>query len=294
VYALSQNYSKKIGYGIDTEATPANSALSFSDITSSSALQKYAMSGLLQSTYMSGVSTTDDPDYDLYFEEFGTIMRECAYFDIKYDKAYPALYAQLSPTINKNRGYVVSGFIAGSYGAEFLVFNATDTILNLDSTSGNYLRIQGITFTQNSEHQYTVDEFYEKNGSLSDQKFVGSDIVSSPYQLNQDYKDIKLSRLTHGTKAFSLSSPYIQSQDTANSLMSWFTTKIMKPRRSVGLKLFGLSNLQLGDIVKINYINEDGINQISADDSRFVVYHLEYNRDSNGPDIVAYLSEVVL
>ena len=294
VYALSQNYSKKIGYGIDTEATPANSALSFSDITSSSALQKYAMSGLLQSTYMSGVSTTDDPDYDLYFEEFGTIMRECAYFDIKYDKAYPALYAQLSPTINKNRGYVVSGFIAGSYGAEFLVFNATDTILNLDSTSGNYLRIQGITFTQNSEHQYTVDEFYEKNGSLSDQKFVGSDIISSPYQLNQDYKDIKLSRLTHGTKAFSLSSPYIQSQDTANSLMSWFTTKIMKPRRSVGLKLFGLSNLQLGDIVKINYINEDGINQISADDSRFVVYHLEYNRDSNGPDIVAYLSEVVL
>lgn len=88
-------------------------------------------------------------------------MRECSYFNIKYDKAYPALYAKLSPTFTKTKGYTVSGFYADSYGAEFLIFNATDTLINLDETTGNYLRIQGITFTQDTTHELTVDEYFK-------------------------------------------------------------------------------------------------------------------------------------
>ena len=73
----------------------------------------------------------------MYFEEFGTILRECAYFNIKYDRAYPALYAKMMKTLNRVKGYSVSGFYAGSYGADFLIFNCTDFNLNLDDTSGN-------------------------------------------------------------------------------------------------------------------------------------------------------------
>ena len=46
-----------------------------------------------------------------------------------------------------------------------MVFNATDTAISLDSSSGNYLRIQGVTFTQQSSSKLTVDEFF--NRSLS-------------------------------------------------------------------------------------------------------------------------------
>ena len=293
LYALAQNYSKNTGYGIDTDVTPANSALKFEDITATSALQKYAMSGLIQSTYLSGISSSDTPEYNMYFEEFGTIMRECAYFDIKYDKAYPALYAQLSPTINKVRGYTVSGFNAGSYGAQFLVFNSTDAPLNLDSTSGNYLRIQGITFTQQSENQLTVDDFYQNVNNFANVDFSGDVTIRQPNTLEKAFNDIKVSRISNGKKAFSLSSPYIQSQDSAENIMSWFTTKIMKKRRSVGVTLFGLPTLQLGDIVEIDYTNENGVQEIAANDSRFVVYHIEYGRGSTGLEMQAYLSEVV-
>ena len=68
-------------------------------------------------------------------------MRECAYFDVRYDRAYPALYARLAPTLNRLKTYSSSGFYAGAYGADFLVFNCTDSLINLDPTTGNFLRI---------------------------------------------------------------------------------------------------------------------------------------------------------
>ena len=59
----------------------------------------------------------------------------------KYDQAFPALAAQIAPVFNNEKGYVVSGFRAGAYGAEFLLFNTTDTFLRLDAETGNFLRI---------------------------------------------------------------------------------------------------------------------------------------------------------
>jgi hypothetical protein len=60
---------------------------------------------MVKSTYLIwAISSQQPPKYNMYFEEFGSIMRECAYFDIKYDRAYPALYAQLSPTFNRIKG----------------------------------------------------------------------------------------------------------------------------------------------------------------------------------------------
>ena len=93
----------------------------------------------------------------MYFEEFGTILREVAHFNIEYDRAYPALYAKLAPTMNRIKTYSSSGFYAGAYAADFLIFNCLDKNINLDPTSGNFLRVQGITFTQNTTKTLTVE-----------------------------------------------------------------------------------------------------------------------------------------
>jgi hypothetical protein len=287
LYAIRNNYSKNASTAIDTVVAKAFSS---NQPTESESFNKYAISGLIQSTYLSGVSPSDAPQYNIYYEEFGTIMREAAYFNIRYDKAYPALYAKISPTINKLRGYTVSGFHAGAYGAEFLIFNATDTTIVLDETSGNYLKIQGITFTQNSQTELTVDEFFNKKSSIS--RNVGSDVgISSANTQKQRYQDISLSRMTYGKKEFTLSADYIQDYDSANNLMQWLSDKIMKPRMSVGLRIFANPAIQLGDIVQINYVS-DGVNAISNDDKRFVVYSIEYSKEASGPEMLVYLSEV--
>jgi len=219
-------------------------------------------------------------------------MREAAYLKVKYDKAYPALYAQLSPTFNRIKGYTVSGFRAGSYGAEFLIFNSTDTALNLDETSGNYLRIQGITFTQQSQNELSVDSYFIKNSNFSDPVIGKDNLIISPFRAQQDYDKIKTSRLTYGKKEFSLSPSYVQSEDDARDLMSWLINKIMKPRKSVGVKIFSTPIIQLGDIVNIQYKDSENKNAVASSESRFVVYNIDYQKDSTGPSMTLYMSEV--
>ena len=292
IYALSDNYSQNTTFSL---GTLSESAFGDQEINASTSFQKYAMSGILQSTYLSGISTKEPPKYRIYFEEFGTIMREAAYFDVRYDKAYPALYAKLAPTFNKLKGYTVSGFRAGAYGAEFLVFNATDSVLSLDSTSGNYLRILGITFTQQSQHQLSVDEYFSKVSDMSDPEFTGATSVTSVLKNSKDYQDIKFSRMTHGKNQFSITTPYVQTQDDANDLMGWLSSKIMSPRKSVGVKVFATPTIQLGDIVTISYTNTKELNdfeEVASADTRFVVYSIQYSKDVQGPSMTLYLSEV--
>ena len=289
VYALSGNYSQNTTFSIDA---PVNSVFGDNEITANESFRKYAMSGLVQSTYLSGIGSSEPPKYSMYFEEFGSIMREAAAFNFKYDKAYPALTAKISPTFNNIKGYVVSGFKAGSYGAEFLIFNATDTQLNLDETSGNYLRIQGITFTQQSSNKLTVDEYFNNNSLESNPQFVSDRLISNPFKFKQDYQDIKLSRMTYGKKDFSLDTQYIQSQDEAVGLMKWIVEKTSKPRKSLGVKIFSIPTIQLGDIVTLDYV-ENNVSMASNPQNRFVVYNIDFSRSSNGPDMTLFLSEVV-
>ena len=289
IYALAENYAQNTTF---TVGETLSQAFGDKNIDANESFRKYAMSGVVQSTYLSGVSVQQPPKYNMYFEEFGSIMRECAYFDIKYDRAYPALYAQLSPTFNRIKGYTTSGFQADSYGAEFLIFNATDKALTLDETTGNFLRIQGITFTQDTTHEYTVDEYFQKRGNLSDPEFSGSTLTYSPLVEKAKYDEIKLSRLIYGKNNFSIDSQYIQTEDDAQALMGWIINKLMHPKKAIGVELFSIPTLQLGDIVTIEYKDKDGMDVISSNTSRFVVYNIDYSRNTAGPKMIVYLSEV--
>lgn len=290
VFALNNNYSQNTTFALDT---PVASIFGDQEVTANEAFRKYAMSGMVSSTYLSGLGTAQAPKYNLYFEEFGTIMREAAYFNIRYDKAYPALYAKISPTFSRIKGYTVSGFVASSYGAEFMIFNSTDAPLSLDETSGNYLRIQGITFTQQSTNELTVDDYFGKRSDLSDPVELDTSRIVSPLDAKSQLFDIKVSRSTYGRNEFNLNPAYIQTQDDADEMMGWIISKVMKPRKSVGVKIFSIPTLQLGDIVTINYKNKEGVDVISDSSVRYVVYNIDYSRDSSGPEMTIYLSEVI-
>jgi hypothetical protein len=289
VYALSNNYSQNSDVSLGPIANEIFT--NKTDISSNEAFRKYSINGIVQPTFLSGIGSAQPPKYNMYYEEFGSIFREMAYFNVKYDKAYPALYAMISPTFNKLRGYTVSGFFGGSYGAEFLIFNATDTFLFLDETVGNYLRIQGITFTQDSRYELTVDNYFEKTSNFANPQLKEDMTILSPNTQKQMYADIKTSRLTYGRNQFSLDSMYIQSADAANNLMKWIVSKIMKPRKSVGVSIFANPAIQLGDIISIEY--SDSLGEVAFEpEKRFIVYSIDYKRDISGPSTTLYLSEV--
>jgi hypothetical protein len=288
IYALTNNYSQNTATSVNL---PASSAFSNGDISVNDSLRKYAMSGIIQSTYLSGISPSEPPAFDMYFEEFGTIMREAAYFNARYDKAYPALYAKLAPARSNLKGYTVSGFMAGSYKAEFLIFNASDKRIVLGD-KGNELDIHGITFTSEANNEYTVDDYFSRRSDFSKPQIFNGNLIVSPEKESNDYYDIKTSRLTYGRNEFSLASPYIQTAGDAENLMGWMVSKIMKPRLSVGVRIFSNPMIQLGDIVNIVYKNTDGEDIIVSDSARFIVYNIQHDRDSSGPSMTIYLSEV--
>jgi len=289
IYAMSENYSQNTTFSLET---PVNSAFGEIDLNAQNALQRYSLSGLIQSTYLSGISSTEPPKYNIFFEEFGTIMREASYFNIRYDKAYPALYAKVADTFSRVKGFTIAGFFASAYGAEFLVFNHTDTVLNLDSSSGNYLRIQGVTFTQQSSNELTVDEYFQNRTNFSDPVYVEEGAVESPVEAKKYFTDIKLNRMTQGIKEFSLDAPYIQSRDSAERMMTWLVEKIMKPRKSVGVSVFGMPHIQLGDVLEVDYESEEGVDQLANKSKRFVVYNIEYVKSIGGINMDIFLSEV--
>ena len=86
--------------------------------------------------------------------------------------------------------------------------------------------------------------------------------------------------------------PYIQKFDDAKSTMSWLIKKIAKPRKSIGLEIFPIPTLQLGDIVNIYYKDNYGQDVISSQSTQFIVYNINYTKDTSGPSMKIYLSEV--
>lgn len=285
VYALSDNFAENTARALQL---PISKIFGDELITESEAIKKYAISGMVQNTYLSGISSESPPAYSLYYEEFGTIMREAAYFNIRYDRAFPALYAKLAETLNRVRGYSVSGFIAGSYGAEFLIFNTIDKNINLDDTSGNYLRILGIAFTQNTTHSLKVDDFFKKNSNFTEDIYNGTAGAAAYQRL---YSDVLNSRNKYGRNDFSIDTPYIQTDAAAESMMDWIVQKVIYPRKTIGISAFGVPHLQLGDIVQVNY-NSNDIDIATDSNTRFVVYNIEYRKDSGNVSTIVHLAEV--
>lgn len=288
IYALSHNYGQTPGLKL---SPVVDSAFGTDSLTINDSFTKYAISGLVQSTYLSGISSGADPQYNIYYDEFGTIMREAAYLNIRYDKAYPSLYSKIASSVTKLRNYVTSSYYGGAYGAEFLLFNTTDTVIALDGSTESALRIQGITFTQNSENELTVDEYFNKNSDLSNPIIQDGNLVNSALTFKERYQEIKNTRITYGKKEFSIQSPYIQNRDTAISMMAWLSTKIMRPRKAIGANIFSMPILQLGDVVEIDY-TINNISEASSPGQRFVVYQIDYSRDISGPTMQVFLSEV--
>jgi hypothetical protein len=247
---------------------------------SAESLRKYSLPLAIQRTYVSSINTESRPTVDFYFEEFGTILRECAYFNIKYDQAYPALIAKLVPSFTSEKSYEVSGFLAGSYGAEFLLFNVTDKAISLSESSTNRVMIQGITFTQNISNVLTVDDYFKELSNYSDPVITSSNLIVSPGRSEKTYDNIRNSRTVYGNKSFSIDSVYIQNEDSAKDIMKWVLDKTIRPRKVFEFDTFGTAHIQLGDVVNIDFDLPEGVKLVD-NTKKFVVISAQYGRSSS-------------
>jgi hypothetical protein len=278
------------GYDSINESSKDKSLFNiFNDsLTSNIEFNRYSLNNLLISGFLSRINANTANTNTVFYEEFGSIMREVGYINAKFN-IYPALRSMVSPTPASIGGWFVTGYNSTPYRAEFLIFNTTDFVLtfgdNKDATSN--LNISGITFTEEVASELTVDNYY--NNMIQSSREQNSPTAAT---FKTNMTDIKNNRLAYGSKAFSIDSPYIQNQEMAEDLMSWIIEKVSKPRKAVAVQTFGMPIIQLGDIVDF-YYDQTKTKPNGITGSRFVVYGIEHDTAENGPSTILYLSEVV-
>lgn len=255
--------------------------------TSNLSYSKYSLSTLVTTGFLSSLSPSKVSENSIYYEEFGTVMRECAYLNVKFDKVYPALRSKIAPQVSQIAAYHIAGYSSTPYRAEFLVFNTTDFALGLGDGEdySTILNIVGIGYTEEVARELTVDGFYNNRSDFS----TNSDYSSQTYK--NRYTEIKNSRLSYGNKAFTIDSPYIQSEETATELMEYIINKVSRPRKAVAVQTFGMPIIQLGDLVKFSY-DTNLVLPNTVTDNNFVVYGIEQDVSETGPSTILYLSEV--
>ena len=160
------------------------------------------------------------------------------------------------------------------------MFNSADKAIVLDDSTGTYLRILGVTFTQNSVEKLTVDDYFNRAADFSNPQFDNNYLVSPQNSLN-DFNRVRASRSKYGNREFTLDSMYIQSEDQAKELIKWLIDKTLKPRKDLSITTFPMPHLQLADIATVEYTSPDAVDFVDPS-KRFVINEITYTHDENG------------
>ena len=125
----------------------------------------------------------------------------------------------------------------------------------------------------------------------------GSQLIGNPTEYKQEYEQILNSRARYGRQEFEeLSSEYIQDDAVAEDMISWIVNKTFRPRQLLGVNVFGMSQIQLGDILTVDYqVNPTGATEMEAitnKDKKFVTYQVDYNKTPDGTTSTIFLVEV--
>lgn len=73
--------------------------------------------------------------------------------------------------------------------------------------------------------------------------------------------------------------------------MEWMIEKTLRPRKNINVTVFGTPQIQLGDIVTINYDMPEGVKFVDPS-KQFVVYAMDHSRNNAGMSTTLGLSEV--
>lgn len=247
-------------------------------------VRRSGIAGPMRSAIMQGFGSGVS-DYDIFYDEFGTIFREAAFMNVKYDQAYPALISQIAPAPAGFRGYEISGFLPTAYGAEFMLFNCTDNLLALTESTGNYLRILGVVFTQNTTKTIELSDLLSRDADSS--KSTNINDLEKIKSL-RDY--VAGNKAKFGEKKFTIETEYVQSTAAAEKLMHWIASKVTRPRQAIGVTIFPNSMIQLGDLVSFDFkiFNKDTIDP----NKQYVVYNINYQKSAGELTQNIYLVEV--
>ena len=236
--------------------------------------RRHSLSGFVNKGMLTNF-VNDGNKYNIYYEEFGTILRECFLVDARYTEAFPTLYARILPTVDMANPFAISQEQLGPYGTEFVIFNVADKMIILDE--GSEVIIKGIAISQEAKAQITVDQFVRKSQKDEVRPGLTSAILES--------------RRRNGKKAFAAieSGLYIQSSAIAEQILDWALRYFTAEKLQCNATIFANPMIQLADIVEFHGLAGKTI----KDGTVMIVESIGYSHDSTGPKMTVGLRQVL-
>lgn len=241
-----------------------------------------------------------------YYEEFGSIGRECKKIDAKFNM-FPAFLPSIPVIRTIDRAYTVTHYEADPYKASFMLWSQADDNVIFGDEGNLQLVIVGLTFADNQEQTLKLDDYLlgRVPGIAPDNNKLNSGLTRR--------NELLAKRLLGQTSSIDLNSVYIQSTDYARKMMIWLNGFIGEERMRLEVKAFGVPHLQIGDIVSVDYnipYLAEGEYQPTTDwdptkneyaqptfdfyanDKRFVVRKISMDRTQQGPNYSLSLVEL--
>jgi hypothetical protein len=176
--------------------------------------------------------------YSIFYEEFGSPVKECKYFNAKY-AASPALQVQLVNRPKAEDPYAIRNFRSGSFGAKFLVCNLSKGLINI-----------GADPTGTSHPLAIYGQALEAAG---DRVLDLTTIVTSSGNKGMLDKLRGAKRRLGRAVAVDITGGFIADAQQAEELALYYADKLTDESFTVSTDVFGNPCYQVGDIVMGNF-----------------------------------------
>jgi hypothetical protein len=260
-YLLASSVSKNGNYPVSTIFTKGSSFMK---------MQEAGERGLLPPGVSSLVTS---PDTKFYFEDFGRQLREVGKFNVNFST--PAVYAQLLSLKEVNPDYYVSDFSASSYGAEFWVFNTSNSNINITSQNNMPLYISGVAINRINPGQTTMSNYLQNR--------LGED--------NERRGLVERNMSKFGKNNISVAGEYLNSLTQAENILQWVVENSTTPKNVLNADIFPNPLLELGDKIRIFYPDMQ-YNISNQKDKVYYVHSINYSVDGSGPKMSVSVREI--
>jgi len=200
-------------------------------------LKKFGeLSGALDNEYLK------TEKYKIFYEEFGSVVRECKFFNTPYT-AFPVTKATYIKNNNEKERYAVSNFSSGSFAGQLFVINLSKGLIDIGSGGKDVgivpLQISGTVLSDLGERTIYLDDIVRSSGRY--------DLI----------KKMRSSARKNGKPtSVDITGAFIGSQSHAKDLANFYVDKLSTESIVVSAETFGNPCYQLGDIVVAKFIEQ--------------------------------------
>jgi hypothetical protein len=180
--------------------------------------------------------------YKIFYEEFGTVVREAKYFNAKFEPA-PVTKLRTQRGSKPNGRYAIANMRSGTFGADLLVVNMGKGLINIGGGNETIspLALSGVVLS-----------------ALGDRRLPLSNIINKTGKETMHRKMRQSERRLGRAVGVEITGDFICTQEQAEKLAEFYIEHLTREQIKISASVFGNPCYQIGDIMAVRVMEQTG------------------------------------